>query len=108
MEQYLSFGDILSLILYLGSITFLAGLTYQLFVSIRTDTKFNLKQLFLVIVTRLLTISATLLIWFYWSTKVDIQLGPFLLPALIAELFISPILLKLFGYSMWVPKKAST
>jgi hypothetical protein len=108
MEQHFSLDDILGLTLFLGSITYLLGLTYQLFVCIKTDSNIRLKQVALVIVTRLLTITMTLLLWTYWTSKIDIQFGPFLLPALVAEIFISPMLLKLFGYGLWVPKKAST
>jgi hypothetical protein len=107
MEQHFSFGDILTLTLYLGSITFLFGLTYQLFISIKADHQINFRQFILVVLTRLLTIALTLLIWAYWTTKIDIQFGPFLLPAFVAELLLSPLLLKLFGYSVWVTKKAS-
>ncbi len=108
MEQHFTFSEILLFALYLGSVTYLFGLTYQLFVSIKTDTRLKFKQLVLISTTRLLTITTTLLIWFYWTTLVDIQFGPFLLPALIAETIISPIFLKLFGYNFWVTKKAST
>ena len=106
MEQYFTLWDILELTLYLGSITYLVGFTYQLFISISSDAKLNLRQLVMIILTRLITIPTTLLIWFYWVSKLDIQFGPFLLPALIAEVFLSPLFLKFFGYSIWVTKKA--
>lgn len=108
MEQSFSFSEILLVALYLGSVTYLLGLSYQLFVSIRTDAGLKLKQLILVAATRLLTITTTLFIWFYWTIEADIQFGPFLLPALLAEGLISPLFLKLFGYRIWVKKRART
>jgi hypothetical protein len=108
MEQHFSFWDILTLALYLGSITFLFGLTYQCIIIIKTDHKVNFRQFILIALTRFLTISLSLLIWIYWTMQIDIQFGFLFLPAFISEVLLSPLLLKFFGYSIWITKKAST
>jgi hypothetical protein len=105
-EQHFSLEEIIGVTLYLGSINFLIGIAYQLFISINSDRGINIKQLFLIVVTRISSISLTLIIWVNWTMKIDIQFGPFLLPALLAELTLSPIFLKLFGYSTWLRRKA--
>jgi hypothetical protein len=104
MEQHFSLTAFLHLTLYLGSVTFALGLTYQLFISIKTDHKCSFKQLILVMLTRFLTLALTIFIWRYWQMKIDILFGPVLLPAFIAELLLSPLLLKLFGYHIWLAK----
>jgi hypothetical protein len=104
MEQHFSLTEFLQLALYLGSVTFVLGLTYQLFISIKADQKINFKQWILVVLTRFLTVAFTIFIWRYWQMSVDILFGPILLPAFMAELLLSPLLLKLFGYHIWLTK----
>jgi hypothetical protein len=105
MEQNFSIEDIVLITLFLGSLTFLIGLAYQLFVCIKSDKRIQLKHFLIVLVTRFLTVSLTLFIWSRWITKIDIQFGLIFLPAFLSEVILSPILLIIFGYKIWVSKK---
>lgn len=100
-EQTFSQNDFLQLGIYLGSLTYLLGLVYQLWITFRQDKKLKLKALTLALLTRLLTITSTFMVWTYWTTKIDIMFGFILLPAFIPELIFSPLLLRLFGYRLW-------
>jgi hypothetical protein len=56
------------------------------------------KILGVILLTRLITIGITVLLWkLIFQTK-DIMFGVFLLPALISEIVISPLILKLMGF----------
>lgn len=97
-EQHFSLLEITALIVYLGSISFLLGVIYQLFLSLKADKQVSLKQLLLIIITSIISILLTLFFWSAWPSTIDIMMGPILLPALLSELILSPVLLKFFGY----------
>ncbi len=100
-EQRFTLFEFFQLELFLGSLTFLLGLIFQLGVSIRQDKKLKLKAFLLVVVTRVLTISTSFVLWLYWQIQIDVMFGFILLPALFTELVFSPLLLKLFGYELF-------
>ena len=52
-EQTLDIVEILGLILFLGSLVYLVGISFQLFISIRQDKKFKFKQLILILSTHI-------------------------------------------------------
>jgi len=104
-QQHFALSELFLFFIFFGSISFIIGFSYQLFVSILTDKRLNLKQVLLVVLTRALTIPLAFFIWLYWVSNLDLELGPFFLPALIPELILSPLILKLFGYNLWMSKK---
>jgi hypothetical protein len=105
-QQHFTLSELFLFSIFLGSISFIMGFAYQLFVSIRTDQRLSLKQGLLVVFTRALTIPLAFFLWLFWISNLDLEVGPFFLPALIPELALSPLILKLFGYNLWTSKKA--
>ena len=100
-EQNISILELTQLALFLGSLTYLLGLIYQVWIAVSKDGKIKRKVIILAVATRLLTVFATLVVWSFWTTGIDIMFGFILLPALIPELIFTPLLLKLFGYPIW-------
>jgi hypothetical protein len=87
--------EIIELILLMGSITYLLGAGFQVYILRRNKTAF-FKSLAVVLLTRCLTITASLFIWSFWSLPFDIMFFFIFLPALLPEVALSPLLLKLF------------
>jgi hypothetical protein len=104
-EQFIDILDLLKLILFLGSVVYLVGISLQLYISIRQDRMFKFKQIFLIVSTTTLSIVATYLIWSIWTFKLDFMFGPILIPALISEIIIVPIFLRFFKYKLKIKNK---
>ncbi len=88
--------ELIILILFLGSITFLLGAVFQTYVLIK-NKKSVLSSILIIVSTRILTIISSYFIWAYWFLSIDIMFLFFFLPAVLPELIFSPIMLKLFG-----------
>jgi hypothetical protein len=99
-EQSIELTEFVEFVIYLGSITFFLGLLYQAWMAFRQKRKITFKAILLIVITRLLTICSTVIIWSFWITGIDIMFGPVLLPGLIAEIIWSPLMLKLFRYRL--------
>ncbi len=97
--QTTTLPEIITLILFLGSIVYLLGAAYQVFVLIRFNKKNPwYKILGIVLLTRIATIALTILIWKIAFQNIEIMFGQILLPGMIAEIVLSPLILKLFGF----------
>jgi len=99
-EQTLDILDLLELILFLGSLVYLLGISFQLYISVKQDKKFKFKQIILILSTQTISIIATYLLWTQWHFGLDIMFGPLLLPAFVSELLFAPIFLILFKYKL--------
>lgn len=97
-----SLSDMLVLILFLGSVAYILGIVFQVLVMCfnKAKSKTFSKVTALLLLTRICTIAFSLLIWKFWFLRIDVMLGPILLPALMSEIVISPIFLRLFGYKI--------
>ncbi len=96
--------ELLVLILFLGSITFLLGAIFQGYVLYK-NKKSLLTITSVIILTRILTIISSYIIWAFWYLPIDIMFLFFYLPAILPELIFSPLKLKLFGNEI-IKKKA--
>ncbi|MCB0540005.1 MAG: hypothetical protein KDE33_20980 [Bacteroidetes bacterium] len=88
--------ELLILILFLGSITFLLGATFQGFILYK-NKKSLLTSISVIILTRILTIISSYFIWAFWHLPIDIMFLFIYLPAVLPELILSPLILRLFG-----------
>ncbi len=100
-NQYGNFSEIFMLILFLGSIVFIISTVYQLIVL----TIFNknirwYKIIMLIVFTRLLSVFLTIFVWQFLFQEIEIMFGPFLLPGIISEIILSPLILKIFGFKL--------
>jgi predicted Na+-dependent transporter len=95
-QEVLSFTG---LVIYLGSVFFLLGIGFQSVVLYRNKSPW-LISLLLIIISRLVTFAATLLIWMNWPFSFDIMFGVLLLPALFPETLFSPLILKIAGLNL--------
>jgi hypothetical protein len=88
MEEQLPtpLSELLLLLLYLGSLTFLISSIFQYFIIKSFKNKVVLFTFLFVL--RFLGIILALLVWFYGFKSSEIMFGPFLIPAFIAELII--------------------
>ena len=96
--------ELFGLILFLGSITFLIGALFQVYILCR-NKKSILTSLVVIVLTRTLTIVSSYLIWAFWHLPIDIMFLFFYLPAVLPELILSPLILKLFGNEIIRRKK---
>jgi|TARA_B110000114_G_C14926052_1_gene330491 hypothetical protein len=96
--------EFLVLILFLGSITFLLGAIYQGFVLYK-NKKSLLTSISVIILTRILTVISSYFIWAFWNLPIDIMFLFVFLPAVLPELILSPLTLKLFGNKIIKRKK---
>ncbi|MGK0309106.1 MAG: hypothetical protein ACI8RP_002074 [Urechidicola sp.] len=96
--------ELLELILFLGSITFLLGAVFQIYIIWR-----NKKSIWtgftVIVLTRILTIISSYFIWALWHLPIDIMFLFIYLPAVLPELIFSPLILKLFGNKIIKSKK---
>lgn len=98
--------ELLTLILFLGSMTFLLGAIFQGYVLYK-NRKSLPTSIAVIILTRILTIISSYFIWAFWSLPIDIMFLILYLPAVLPELIFSPLILKLFGNEIIKKKKAS-
>lgn len=96
--------ELLVLILFLGSITFLLGAIFQGYVLYK-NKKTLLTSISVIILTRILTIISSYFIWAFWHLPIDIMFLFLYLPAILPELIFSPLILKVFGNEI-IKKKA--
>lgn len=97
-----SLSEMLVLILFLGAIAYILGIVFQVLIMYfnKSKSKTFPRTTALLILTRICTITLSLLLWKFWFLSIDVMLGPILLPALMAEIVVSPFFLKLFGYKI--------
>lgn len=88
--------ELLVLILFLGSITFLLGAIFQGYV-LYQNKKTLVTGISVIILTRILTIISSYFIWAFWHLPIDIMFLFFYLPAILPEMIFSPIILKISG-----------
>lgn len=102
MEEPIKIVELLALALFLGSLSYGLGCLYQSAVLYQSRTLFRQpwRAFGLLLGTRLVTIFLTLIGWLYWPLfpHLDIMWGPFLLPALLSETVVAPLVLKATGY----------
>ncbi len=96
--------ELLVLILFLGSITFLLGAIFQGYVLYK-NKKSLLTSISVIILTRILTIISSYFIWTFWHLPIDIMFLFFYLPAILPGLIFSPLILKVTGNEI-IKKKA--
>ncbi len=92
--------ELLELILFLGSITFLSGAVFQAYILWRNKKSFWTSMM-VVILTRILTIISSYFVWAFWHLPIDIMFLFIYLPAVLPELIFSPLILKLFGNKIY-------
>jgi hypothetical protein len=97
-----TFSEMLTMILFLGSLVFLLGIAFQILVIFlnKLKSKSFLRTSTLVLLTRISAIAVSLFIWRFWFLDIDVMFGPVLLPALISEIILSPLFLKFFGFNI--------
>ena len=103
-------SELFILILLLGSITFLIGAIFQGIVLYKNQ-KSMLAIVFVIVLTRILTIISSFFIWAAWNSRIDVMFLFLYLPGLIAEVVFSPLILKFTGnqlikYEKSVPNKS--
>jgi hypothetical protein len=88
--------EILGLMLLIGSFTFVIGASFQAFILYK-NKKSILVSIQVVLLTRILTIFSSFFIWASWPFPTDIMFLFIFLPAVLPELILSPVMLKIFG-----------
>ena len=96
--------ELIGLILFLGSITFLIGALFQAYI-LRRNKKSIVTSLVVIVLTRSLTVISSYFIWAFWHLPIDIMFLVFYLPAVLPEMILSPLILKLFGNEIFKRKK---
>nr|WP_319570100.1 hypothetical protein [uncultured Draconibacterium sp.] len=97
--QTATLSEIILLTLFYGSIVFLLGAAYQVFALVKFNKKSSwYKVLGIVLFTRGAVIALSIFIWKIAFQNTEIMFGPILLPGIIAEIILSPLILKLFGF----------
>ena len=98
--------EIFELIIYLGSVTFLLGAIFQAVILYRNRRSFATGFL-IILVTRILTVVSSYLIWSIWFLPFDVMFLFILLPALISEFILTPVVLKIFGDKIMMPVRVN-
>ena len=93
--------EIFELIIYLGSVTFLLGGIFQAVILYRNRRSF-MTGFSIILATRILTVISSYLVWSIWILPFDVMFLFFLLPALISEVILSPLILKVFGNELFL------
>ncbi len=97
MEQEpIPIKDLLFFILYLGSITFLLGVVYQGIILYKNKKHWSI-YIIVILLTRIFTVVTSYFLWAYLFDDIDDMFLFLFLPACIAELIFSPLILKIFG-----------
>jgi amino acid transporter len=95
----ITFFELITVAFLMGLIPYCLGLLFQIIVVVKVNKALVWKKLLLLlVVSRIAALTLAIVIWVCWFFSFDVMLGPILIPALIAELIISPVLLKIFGY----------
>jgi len=90
--------ELVILILYLGSVTFILGIIYQIYV-LKKNKKSISEYVLILMITRIFSIISAFFVWGYIPFFND-TIFIFFLPATISELIWSPIILKLFNNNL--------
>jgi ABC-type sulfate transport system permease component len=96
--------ELIGLILFLGSITFLIGALFQAYI-LWKNKKSILISLVVIVLTRCMTVISSYFIWAFWHLPIDIMFLFLYLPAVLPELILSPLVLKIFGNQIFKMKK---
>ena len=97
MEQEpITFLEIIEFILFIGSITFLLGAVFQAYILYK-NKKSIWEIITVIFITRILTVISSFFIWSFWNLPIDIMFLFLYLPAVVSEMILSPLILKLFG-----------
>ena len=98
-QQPTPISELLLLILFLGSIIYLLGAIFQFYILRRSRKSWG-NSLAIVVLTRLLTVTLSLLIWHYWNLPFEPIIGFLFWPAVISELILGPLILKFMGLDL--------
>ena len=99
--QTVTLSELIGLTLFLGRIVFLLGAVYQTIALVWLNNRIKwYKIIGIILLTRILTLISTILLWKGLFQSIEIMLGPILLPGLISELILSPLILKLFKFNI--------
>lgn len=97
--------ELIILILFLGGFVFLLGTLYQIIALIWINKKVQLSKIIgIILITRILSLIGTILLWKWPFQNIEIMFGPILIPAFIAEFIFSPLMLRLFNYKIFYTK----
>jgi hypothetical protein len=104
-EKTITFTELLELTLLFGSLAYIIGLIYQAVIVIKINKSWTwIRLLTLLLVSRTASLFFTLLIGKLigevWNIDFNTMVGPFLIPAVVAEIIVSPVFLKIFGYHL--------
>lgn len=105
MEQEpIAILELIKLIIFLGSVTFLMGILFQTYFLFKNRKSFwnGIAVLF---ITRALTIGSSFFIWIFWPFSADIMFSFIFLPAIVPELVLSVMVLKIFGNRIFIRKQ---
>ena len=87
-SQSISLGDLFSVELFVGSITFVLG-TVLFFLLLLLNLRLNLKTTLLYCCTQLiLVVSLSTIFFIFWRFNFDIMIGFLYLPGVLSEVFI--------------------
>lgn len=87
-SQSISLGDLFSVELFVGSITFVLG-TVLFFLLLLLNLRFNLKTTLLYCCLQLiLVVSLSTIFFIFWRFNFDIMIGFLYLPGVLSEVFI--------------------
>ena len=103
----ISFFEFVEIAIYLSSVAFIVGIIFQVFIVVRLNKPWTWGKLtFLLISSRVISLGLTILIWKYWALPFEMMQGPVLIPSVIAEIIVSPLMLLLFRHRIF--RKPST
>jgi len=85
MKNCISILELIELGVLLGSVTFIIGLVFFLYLLTRTKIK-RFKLIIYCILQLFISITLSIIIWHFWIFKIDIMLGCIFLPGIIAEM----------------------
>jgi len=91
-EQYISIWELVLLLLFMGSITYLVG-SIVFFFTLRKTLINKYKKIILLLFQLCISVILSLVIWRFWILDIDIMFLFVSIPALIAECITIPITL---------------
>ena len=103
MDNSIGFFEFIAIVIKLGAVAYMVGLIFQVLMVINYHKPWTWGELtFLLVLTRVVSIGLTVLIWKYWPFDENMmQLGLILIPSLIAEIIASPLALLIFKGSIF-------
>jgi hypothetical protein len=102
MSSSIGFFEFLAIVVKLGALAYLVGIIFQILMVINYHKPWTWGELtFLLILTRVVSIGLTILIWKYWPFNINIMQGLILVPSLIAEIIASPLSLWIFKHGIF-------